>query len=187
VNYKEVRSRIANGDVLAFHYAKWSPFSQLISLWTRSRISHVGMVMRVNGRVAVIEALEGCGVRVYPVSKILSSGRKLEWYALKPGIDRREVVHEALGHWGQRYASPWQFIRSFSVVTKWLLDKWGVRNDISTKRFFCSEFVAWCLRAGGWGSLMPPSRMSPADICEMECLTRKGVLEWTTSDSTLPL
>ena len=183
MDYKKVRSRIANGDVLAFHYSRTSLFSQLISLRTRSRISHVGMVMRVNGRVAVIEALEGAGVRVYPVSKILSSGRKLEWYALRPGLDRREIVHEALGHWGQKYASPWQFVRSFSWLTKWCLDKWDIRNDISTKRFFCSEFVAHCLKAGGLEDDTAPSLMAPADICELECLERKGKLGWTNSGS----
>jgi len=183
IDYRKARSKIANGDVIAFHYARRSLFSQLISLWTRSRISHVGLVMRVNGRVAVIEALEGWGVRVYPISRILSSGRQIEWYALRPGVDRREIVHEALAHWGQRYASPWQFIRSFSVLTKWTLDKWGIRNDISTKRFFCSEFVAHCLKAGGLEDDTAPSLMAPADICELDCLERKGKLVWKNSGS----
>ena len=79
MDYSLVRDDIQNGDVLAFGYVRNSFFSQLISLWTRSRVSHVGIAIRFYGRLCVIEALEGRGVRVFPLSKLLRDGRKIYW------------------------------------------------------------------------------------------------------------
>ena len=86
-----------------------------------------------------------------------------------------------LSHWGERYASPWQFVRSFSVLTKWVCDRLKIKRDTNEKRFFCSEFVVNCLIAVGLDVEDDPARMSPADVIELPCLLQRGILEWTGS------
>jgi len=164
--------------VIAFETAPWSLFSQLISLWTRSRYSHVGLVMKVHGRLAVIEALEGTGVRIHPLSRLVKR-RKLDWFKLdKTQVNRVALVGDALTHWGQRYASPWQFIRSYSFITRKILDSIGVPADTNNERFFCSEFVMHAMRQAGYQGEGPDdARATPDDITRLPCLTRQGRLE----------
>jgi hypothetical protein len=183
MEYSLVRDDIQNGDVLAFGYVRNSFFSQLISLWTRSRISHVGIAIRFYGRLCVIEALEGRGVRVFPVSNLLREGRKIYWYQIKipRSLRRFEMCEYGLAQWGERYASPWQFIRSFSVFTKWVCDRLKIKRDTNKDRFFCSEFVVNCLLAVGINVDTDPAEMSPADVIELPCLIQRGILEWTGS------
>ena len=183
MEYSLVRDDIQNGDVLAFGYVRNSFFSQLISLWTRSRISHVGIAIRFYGRLCVIEALEGRGVRVFPVSNLLREGRKIYWYQIRipRSLRRFEMCQYGLSHWGERYASPWQFIRSFSVLTKWICDRLKIKRDTNEERFFCSEFVVNCLQAIDIDVDADPAEMSPADVIELPCLLQRGILEWTGS------
>jgi len=183
MDYSRVRDDIQNGDVLAFGYVRYSLFSQLIRLWTRSSISHVGIAVRFYGRLCVIEALEGRGVRVFPVSTLLAKGRKIVWYktVIPQKLSRFEICQYGLSHWGKRYASPWQFIRSFSVLTKWICDKLKIKRDTNDERFFCSEFVVNCLLAVKLDVAGDPAEMSPADVIELPCLLKRGVLEWTGS------
>ena len=183
MNYSRVRDDIQNGDVLAFGYVRYSLFSQLIRLWTRSSISHVGIAVRFYGRLCVIEALEGRGVRVFPVSTLLAKGRKIVWYktVIPQKLSRFEICQYGLSHWGKRYASPWQFIRSFSVLTKWICDKLKIKRDTNDERFFCSEFVVNCLLSVKLDITDDPAEMSPADVIALPCLLKRGVLEWTGS------
>lgn len=183
MEYSLVRSGIQNGDVLAFRYDPKSFFSQLISFRTRSRISHVGICVRFYDRLCVVEALEGRGVRVFPVSTILKKGRTLVWYqtVVPISINRFDVSEAALSHWGQKYASPWQFVRSFGLLTRWICDRLKIKRDTNDKRFFCSEFVVTCLQEAGIEINEDPAMMSPADVIELPCIIQRGVLEWTGS------
>lgn len=187
MDYSLIRDDIQNGDVLAFGYVRRSFFSQLISLVTRSRISHVGIAIRFYNRLCVIEALEGRGVRVFPISTLLKQGRKIVWYQTRVpvGVKRFEICESALRHWGKRYASPWQFLRSFSLLTKRICDRLGIQVDTNEERFFCSEFVVDCLSGAGIQIDADAAEMSPADVIELPCLLARGTLEWTGS-STQP-
>lgn len=183
MDYSVVRTGIEEGDVLAFHFDPGSIFSQLISFRTRSRVSHVGFAVKVHGRVCVIEAIEGRGVRVFPLSMVLKQGRKVDWYHTDvPRTSWRWTIsNEALSHWGRKYASPWQFVRSFGLVTRWVCDRLGVARDTNDKRFFCSEFVVSCLKRSGIMIDGDSALMSPGDVIELPCLVRRGTLEWITN------
>ena len=187
MDYSLVRDDIQNGAVLAFGYIRKSFFSQLISLVTRSRISHVGIVIRFYKRLCVIEALEGRGVRVFPISMLLKKGRKIVWYQTRipVGLERFSICEYAMKHWGKRYASPWQFVRSFSLLTKRICDRLGIQVDTNEERFFCSEFVVDCLSESGLEINAVAAEMSPADVIELPCLLQRGVLEWTGSSTQL--
>jgi uncharacterized protein YycO len=183
MEYSLVRDGLRNGDVLAFRYDPKSFFSQLISFRTRSRISHVGILVRFYDRLCVVEALEGRGVRVFPVSTLLKQGRTLVWYqtTLPVNLNRFAICNAALSHWGQRYASPWQFVRSFGLLTRWICDRLKIKRDTNKERFFCSEFVVTCLQEAGIDIDADPATMSPGDVIELPCLIQRGVLEWTGS------
>jgi len=137
-------------------------------------------------RLCVMEALEGRGIRIYPVSKCLEDGEQIDWYELhKPEdnkIDRAKVVEHALSYWGKRYASIWQFVRSWGLVGKWFGKKTKAPIDVDPDRFFCSEFVLTCLRQAGYlgegfAARLRPAEAAPGDIIELPCLHRMGRLE----------
>ena len=178
MRYQDHRPLIQDGDVVAFQVARWSLFSQVISIWTRSKFSHVGIVMWVRGRLAGIEALEGVGVRIHPLSHLVRT-RRINWFQITDdNIDREKITTAALSRWGARYASPWQFIRSFSVVTTWVCDRLGVQYDTNPDRFFCSEYVMHCLQQAGYeGDSTTVSRATPDDITRLTCLQHRGLLQ----------
>ena len=73
MEYKDIRSQIKSGDILAFSHVGWKTFHdwkvQAIRFFTQSEYSHIATVWVTGGRVFVIEAVEPC-VRVFPLSKL---------------------------------------------------------------------------------------------------------------------
>ena len=156
MKYTDTRDLIQDGDVLAFRGTRL--FSRLIKLWTRSRVSHVGVSCWMHGRLTVVEALEGVGVRVYPLSRYVAQGSHIDWYQVDQPeddvvdhgtLDRQKIVAFALSKWGLRYASPWQFLRSWGWVSRRIAQRRGLSSDTNPNRFFCAEWVWAALRAGG--------------------------------------
>tara|TARA_R100000656_G_scaffold66206_1_gene50268 strand:- start:116 stop:658 length:543 start_codon:yes stop_codon:yes gene_type:complete len=178
MKYQNVRYKIRNGDVLAFRGKRW--YSWLIKFRTLSRVSHVGVAIWFGDRLCCLEALEGSGVRLYPVSKYMECGDWVDWYELyDESISRKQLTDYALKSWGKRYASLWQFIRSWGIVCRRWFDKNLAPPDTNKDRFFCSEFVMSALREGGYsgeGFERPPARTSPGDVVELPCLHRMGRL-----------
>jgi len=184
MKYLKVRDKIRDGDVLAFRGTRW--WSWLIRYFTQSRTSHVGFALWMHGRLCVMEALEGRGIRIFPVSKCLEDGEWIDWYELhKPEdnkIDRDVLVATALSHWGKQYAPWWQFVRTWCRWLRRYMDMRGKPMDVDPERFFCSEFVLTCLRMSGYlgegfASNLSPAAASPGDIIELPCLHRMGKLE----------
>lgn len=182
MRYDDVRDDIRDGDVLAFRGTRL--FSRLIRARTLGRVSHVGFAVWLPawGRLAVLEAMEPGGVRLHPLRHRIESGEWVDWYETDGDqVDRLAVIRAAFPHWGKRYASPWQFLRSWGVVSRWVVDKMGRPADTNHDRFFCSEFVAHCLGAAGYAVDDPvwrePARMAPADVVELPVLRRRGKLQ----------
>ena len=71
--YKEHRSKIKSGDLLAWSHEGWRTWRdwkiQMIRIFTRSEYSHVAVAWVVGGRVLVIEAVRPMA-RIYPLSKL---------------------------------------------------------------------------------------------------------------------
>ena len=182
--YQQQRSLIRDGDVLAFRGKSF--FSKLIRIRTLARVTHVGLALWVRDRLCVLEAREWHGVRMFPLSRYLADGEEVEWHQLEsrqvPDKSRRAVVESGLSHWGERYASPYQFLRSWGWLTKWVANRRGLPVDTNRNRLFCSELVAEALLAGG---IMPraakagtitPAKTSPGDVVEWTCLRNRGRL-----------
>ncbi len=187
MHYLDVRDQIENGDVLLFRGSLLH--SRIIQRWTKSVYSHVGLALwiRTDGvkRLMVIEAMEGRGVQLYPLSEYLQKGDHVDWFAItEDSIQRDKVVAWAMARLGRDYASPWQFLRSFGFFTKRLANLLGLATKVDPNRWFCSWFAAQALRAGGWvppeSERLPPEQSTPGDISLYSCLQRRGrlILNW---------
>lgn len=201
MQYRSAKAYVRTGDVLAFRPCPltWNPltwFSNLIPLWTLSRYSHVGIAVwvQVEGierpELAVIEALEGHGIRLhslrdYVQKNLLSIDLYKTLYTVENGQSYRinpwKVAEYAMSRRGGDYAPPRQFLRSFFRVGR-LYRKWrDLPPDVDDERDFCSELVARSLIYGGFPSdhadMKPPSEMSPGDITLLPCLRRSFTIE----------
>ena len=182
MDYHQSRNGILNGDILAFKGTSW--ISKVIRWWTSSDITHIGFAIWWEGRLFCLEAREGKGVRAYPLSTYLKEDHVIDWYQLlsdKYKIDRNLVTSSALGDVGKSYASVWQFLRSWGMVSSTIANKLRIPEDTNTQRFFCSEFVLSKLRTAGYvakGFLKEPAETYPGDIVSLPCLEIQGVLEY---------
>lgn len=169
-------------------------FSRVIQLRTGSPFSHVGIAHWIKSdgvqRLAVVEALEGVGVRLHPLSEYLARGILIDWWAITDeSIHREKVVSWAMQRWGKRYASPWQLARSFGFLGKLLANWLGLPTKVDADRWFCSFFATSALRNGGWAPeegdpLVPlPEQAAPGDLTLFPCLQRRGTLVLHQGDS----
>lgn len=69
MKYEKARQQIRSGDLLAFYPNSLG--GKIVSSWTNSRISHVGMSIWIGPRLFCIEALPGVGVTLSLLSKRL--------------------------------------------------------------------------------------------------------------------
>ena len=181
--YFHVRDQIENGDVLLFRGSFLH--SRFIQRWTRSVYSHVGLALWIHTdgvrRLMVIEAMEGRGIRLFPLSEYLQRGDHLDWFRVTDeSVQRDKVVAWAMARLGRDYASAWQFLRSFGFLTKRIANLLGLPTKMDRNRWFCSWFAAQALRAGGWSppepERLPPEQYTPGDISLFPCLQRRGRL-----------
>ena len=167
-----------DGDLLAFRGR--GLFSTAIKLKTFSRVTHVGLTVYFRGRICVLEAREGRGVRLVPLDHYLGDCNvRVQWHPLlseKYRINRQVAIEWAVGQLGKRYASPWQLVRSWGLLSAPLCDYFGLPIDTNPQRFFCSEFVLDFVRAGGYleNGHRVAARTSPGDVLELDCFDKNG-------------
>ncbi len=192
--YHDVRDEIRDGDLILVRGRSW--LAWLIRLRTSSPFAHCGLAMWVavggERRLCVFEAMEGIGVQLIPLSTVLARDGAFSWYGTWSDItttgtsdshgcrvqkiDHKQIVAFALQHWGKRYASPWQFVRSFSCLIRRCADWMGFPIDTDPERFYCAEYVIGGMtRAGWWSSqYLDPAETTPGDVARMACFYPKG-------------
>lgn len=181
IPYSSARSLLQSGDVILFRGNRF--WSSLIRLRTASVFTHTGIVARLaagnTDRVFLLESKERRGVQIVPLSAIVQQHGTVDWFALSEQhtlyggargttrtINRDAVVGYALSRVGKRYASVWQFLRSWGLLSRRLADRLGCPDDTDPERQFCSEFVLNALLEGGlpnYGGLIP-ARTSPGEL-----------------------
>lgn len=126
-NYSELRSQIRTGDL--FFSAADDFISGAIRLFTRSRISHVGIFVWLEQRLFIAEAVEGKGVVLSLASSRLARCTRAYWgrpaAKLREEKILREMIFQTLG---ERYDYA-------GAVLSLILPK---RDN----EFFCSEWAA---------------------------------------------
>jgi len=178
--YHEVEGQIQDGDFLFFRGTVF--YSRVIQRWTKSRYSHVAVAVRIRESLFVLEAVEGRGVRLFPLSMYLRSGCKIDWFKIiDPRVDREKVTQWFLDRVGNNYASPRQLIRSFLTLPFANALDWSTKID--NNRWFCSFAGVEALRHG-YGELADkiiPNEAelaSPGDVSYIEALHIQGTLKW---------
>lgn len=168
------------GDVILLRKSH-SFFGRLIRLWTHSPYSHAMIAVKLRAgtteRLCALESLEPEGVRLYPLDRYVRENT-LDLFALRPGLGNVGVTDFALAHLGERYASSWQFVRSFGLLHR-LWQRLTGRHlpDADARREFCSELAAKWLETRGCVLAKRPWETSPADLATWtEHLEPKGEL-----------
>lgn len=182
MTFNELTTRVRVGDLLFFSGQRW--WSRLIRLRTSSKWSHVGMVAWVPrdnepGTPQVIEALEGKGVRVASIHWWRKwHGLVAVGYVNLPEEIRLQAVDFAAHQRGSLYASPRQFVRSFSLLWSRLAGLFGLHADSDARRWFCSELVSAAFRhTGHVNTPKEPARMTPGDVAALQYVTiEEGVV-----------
>lgn len=178
----DVEDQILPGDILLFRGKML--YSRVISRWTRSVYSHIGIAHRPKSAqltmLDVLEAREQRGVQSVPLRAYLERGVHVDWFRITdPAINRDAVVRWAWVRRGYQYASMRQLIRSF--LTYPIATLLGLDTQIDRDRWFCSFFAAESLLAGGWrapaGDAEESHLLSPGGVSLFPCLQRMGPLE----------
>lgn len=157
---------LQTGDIVL--YSGTRLWSRIIRAFSRSKWSHVGMIVRMRGDCWVIESLEGKGVRWVPFSCWLEWGGEI-------GVGACNLTHEyiyAFQIWleaqvGKEYACAWQFVRSFSFCWSRLRKIFGLKVDTDSERFFCSELIASALFYNGLEIPKHAAKMTPGDVAAL--------------------
>lgn len=188
--YDSIRSQINIGDVIAF--GGRGVVSAAIKLLTRSPVSHVGTVLRVDptDRVELIESTtlaERKGVQVSFLSeRIATYPGEIWWLSLSPTFrsciewprftrflldyEQREVMYDYRQCLHMAFA-PLAHIPGLG----WL------RNHEDLRRVFCSELIAAAFEySGGLPFGCNSSDISPSDLCRLNIYTQCVQLQGTS-------
>ena len=134
MEYSDARVDIQSGDLLA--WSGHSFFSRLIKLFTESSITHVGIAYKLGKRLFVLEAMEGRGVRIFPLS------RRVPFFWIRPSVRTHEwntiVEDAALERIGEKY--------SFKECARAVFKK-RLKRDAYWQ---CAEFASYMLSLIGY-------------------------------------
>lgn len=178
----QIHDQIASGDFFFIQGNSW--YARLIRWNTASRFTHVGIAVWISfgkddrKRLCIFEAINGQGVRLYPMDRYLGlckkAREKVFWYRTDSSINREAIVAFVSLHWGKRYATTWQMVYSFGWGTQIFKKIFGWSDkDLNKDGFFCSELGAGALLFAGVKTKLPASQ-SPGDLAESVWLHNQG-------------
>jgi hypothetical protein len=173
--YDIVRPRIRQGDIFAFGGQDW--ISNGIKLFTRSAISHVAPVARIeaDGRIVLIESTTLDGVkgvqRNYASERIAHYNGDVWWLPLADGVRAETDWSRYYSFLEAQLGKPYDYRQCLQMAWAPLAHVPGLgflRNHEGLAKFYCSELVAAALeQAGGLPFGVNFSDVSPQDLCEM--------------------
>lgn len=182
MNLDSVGPGMQDGDLIFARGRSLTAF--LIRWWTTSPFCHVGVIVwdDVDGkgyRPHSVEAHIFRKVRLVPLENVIREMGPVDWYALSClNADRHKIAITALGYVGKRYAPLLQFLRSFSIASRWVFDLLRVPDDIAPDRTHCSEMSSNALKAGGCelDNGKSPAKTTPGDVALSTCYQRRGAV-----------
>ena len=195
-NYRELRSLIQPGDVIAFSGS--SHFSKIIKWATRSTVSHVGIVFETKvsfgGQAQdgkIVEIMEATGLRRNPVTGKEIGGvqrhrmsTKLEYYdgdiwwlplsrEARSRFSFGEMTNFLMHSEGKEYDSAPEVINAAidSMDSPYLGGLSNNEEDFSA--FFCSELVTAALEAANVLTNVNSSEVTPIDLCRFNIFSNE--------------
>ena len=160
---------ILNGDVVLFHtkFELLKPItwlSALIRLFTNDYYNHAGIIWLGDDNLFYIVESLAKGVEKSPlVQSLFMQDCKIlrlkngNPYSVGYEMKLRVRIKSAIGiKYDYSSLFLFQLIKQFGEAISPEIDLWlGQKNSKASKRFYCSEFVAWCLRLPKWYELAP--------------------------------
>jgi len=154
--YGSVRPLLRTGDVLLAAGDHW--ISHVIARATRSPMTHAGIVyvMQDADRVLLLEASEGQGVRLAPLSRLVWGSKAQRYRGMLFVLRHRDVLSTP----GLRAASEYGFDRLTARYAYWtllvilariILRLRRTRVEIEDDAFVCSELASSWLQTAGLG------------------------------------
>lgn len=187
VQYQQVRDRIRPGDIIAF--SGKSEFSRLIKVFTRSAVSHVGIVLQselkdvpglgyINHIIqsTILGHDENGGVRngvvISRLSDLVNTYNGEMWW-LPLAAQQRAIVDANLQmfyNWclnqeGKQYDMSQVIGSALTVVDKAFGNAGIHANQEDFSKFFCSELAAAALEKAGAIPEINCSEVTPIDLC----------------------
>jgi len=160
--YSQVRMLMKPGDIIAF--GGRGLFSGIIKAWTRSPVSHVGIVRDTGTRIQVAEStsMDGFSGVVYTrLSDRVKAYRGRMWW-LSLSQDRRKLM-DLDQFWG------WindQHGKEYDLLGALRSSIWPSKENYAKQ--FCSEVASGALEAGGVIKQINASAVTPQDLCAMK-------------------
>ena len=156
MNYEIARNLINTSDIVFLHRTN-DLFSTLISLFTGSRHTHVGIAVWMmtdlgQRRLFLVEATGNGGRRVVLLSKY--QGRGMDVVLMPPGVNWEKAETQLMSRVG---SMPYGW---FDLLQIWVWET--LRISLGNARGeVCSEMVANVLRQAG---IWTPKRVSPGSL-----------------------
>ncbi len=168
MKYKYIRGQLQTGDIVLF--SGRGLFSLLIRAITRSRWSHVGMVLkRVNGELYILESDYN---KVHKGVQISHLGRRIKQYKGKVCIrqletERTRTMQNSLNMFinSNRTTSYESGIAGMLELMAAAIDFWPFHNKANEGDLFCSETMMSIFQL--WGFVpqsIPSNEITPADF-----------------------
>lgn len=148
--YSEIRGQLSTGDVVLFHRQEglrgW--LGWVISKVTGSPFTHCGIALWLWGRVMLVEAREGIGVTMRPLSDVQQDFKVFQTsIRVKDEDGIVELVSAAMG---KKYDWLGALLSPFKILLK-------------NERYFCSQFVGDVLYHDGFEDISvyaPPAHIN---------------------------
>lgn len=191
-NYRELRSKIQPGDVIAF--SGKNHYSSIIKWATRSAVSHVGIVFETKvcfdesampGKI--VDIMEATTMQRNPDTGVCTTGvqrnrmsSKLKYYDgevwwlplskdARANFNFKKMANFLMHSEGKEYDSPPEVIRAaIDTLDESHSFNSCTYNDEDFSAFFCSELVAAALEAAGVISNINASEVTPTDLCRFD-------------------
>ncbi|MCM8535602.1 MAG: hypothetical protein NE334_06670 [Lentisphaeraceae bacterium] len=194
-DYKDFRSKIQPGDVIAF--SGENHFSNIVKWATRSAVSHVGIVFETKVSFdqnsmpgKIVDIMEATTMQRNPETGACTTGvqrnrmsSKVKYYdgeiwwlplsdAARSKLDFRKMANFLMHSEGKEYDSPPEVIRAaIDTLDDSHSFKCWTYNDEDFSAFFCSELVAAALEAAGVIEDINASEVTPTDLCRFDIFT----------------
>jgi hypothetical protein len=180
VSYSDIREKIQPGDIIAFSGRGW--WSRLIKWWTKSTVSHIGIVEAViseqkgNWINQLIESttLDGfAGVCINRLSARIEQYRGDIWWLPLSDASRAVLSLDRFGDFllrqrGKKYDKFGAIRAGVDFLDRFPLLRNLTRSEESFSRLYCSELAAAGLEAGGVLKQVNASEITPDDLCRFK-------------------
>lgn len=174
IQYNEVRSQIADGDVILFRGTIL--LSRIIELVSHGDYSHCALAADWGERKMILQAELIGGVQAVPMSIAVGTYRgRVDWFRIDPAhrarLDIAALMAEARADLGLGYAKEGML----EAAEHFIFGAHISQDPKDPRALFCSQYVERCFRRAGLRlSKDQDDETSPAEISASDALKYAG-------------